>query len=88
MKVSVSNLSLNQSKLCLFTKQEPKQIAKTTTKMRTIFGRPPERSQGQVSRESCTQHLQAFFQDTMGPLLVQMLHASVANVGGDIASTA
>ena len=34
------------------------------------------------------QRLQAFFQDTMGPLLVQMLHASVANLGGDIESTA
>ena len=32
--------------------------------------------------------MKAFFQDTMGPLLVQMLHASVANLGGDIESTA
>ena len=34
------------------------------------------------------QRLQAFFPDTMGPLLVQMLHASVANLGGDMESTA
>jgi len=32
--------------------------------------------------------MKAFFQDTMEPLLVQMLHASVANLGGDIESTA
>ena len=44
--------------------------------------------QGRVSRESCTQGLEAFLQDTIGPLLVQLLHASVLNFGGDIESTA
>ena len=38
--------------------------------------------------ESCTQGLEAFLKDTMGPLLVQLLHASVLNFGGDIESTA
>ena len=88
-------------------KTRTKKIAKTTTNMRTIFGRPPRPSITQQQQqhanmlmaqaaahqqhaaqqqqlaaqqqqllllgggESCTQGLEAFLQDTMGPLLVQ-----------------
>ena len=80
MKVCVTNLLPDYSKLCPFTKQEQKSRQNHNEHAHDFYRAK--------YHASCTQRLEAFLQDTMGPLLVQLLHASVLNFGGDIESTA